>query len=217
MHVRQINAVVLVGAFLLVGCSSDQRHVAAEEPGAPASSGAAAPALANGVVIGTVPFSDGTRTFVLLSPQDVRDMAPPAVKPIMDQIQLSFIPNALIVRSGFPVEFRSSDEELHNINVKDSRTREQAFNVAIPPDGRFEYTFKNPGFYDVNCDIHSAMSAQILVAATPHVMMAGPDGSFAFHDVAPGAYRLTAYSGARTLEQTLQVTAGQNEVQMAAE
>ena len=51
-------------------------------------------------------------------------------------------------------------------------------------------TFKSPGFYDVNCDIHPAMSAHILVAATPHVVMAGPDGSFAFPDVAPGLFHL---------------------------
>jgi hypothetical protein len=135
----------------------------------------------------------------------------------MDQIQMTFVPNMLFVRAEHPVEFRSSDEELHNINVKRSRTSEPEFNVAIPPDATFEHTFKNPGFYDVNCDIHPTMSAQILVAATPHVAMAEADGSFTFYDVEPGVYVLTVYSGTQRADRPVNVVPGQNTVQVAFE
>jgi plastocyanin len=140
--------------------------------------------------------------------------APPDTKPVMDQVQMSFVPAMLIVRSGYPVAFRSSDEELHNVNIKDSRTQDQEFNVAIPPEGTFEHTFKKAGFYDVNCDIHPAMSAQILVADTPHVVVAEQDGRFAFEGIEPGDYTLTVFAGSRQYEQALQVVSGQNEVRV---
>jgi hypothetical protein len=132
----------------------------------------------------------------------------------MDQIQMSFVPALLIVRSGYPVVFRSSDEELHNININHARTRHQEFNVAIPPDGTYEHTFRNPGFYDVHCDIHPAMSAQIFVADTPYVLVADADGSFAFEGVEPGAYTLSVYSGGSRRDQPIQVAIGRNDVQL---
>jgi hypothetical protein len=67
----------------------------------------------------------------------------------------------------------------------------------------------------VNCDIHPAMSAQILVTVTPHVAMAEADGTFSFYDVAPGAYTLTAYSGIQRAEQQVKITPGQNQVLVA--
>jgi plastocyanin len=78
---------------------------------------------------------------------------------------LTFIPSTLIVRAGYPVQFHSSVEELHSINVKNAETRETS--VQCGDLTRADHTFKNPGFYDVNCDIHLAMSAQIFVATSP--------------------------------------------------
>ena len=135
----------------------------------------------------------------------------------MDQVQLTFIPSTLIARAGYPVQFHSSDEELHNINVKNADTREQEFNVAIPPGQTFEHIFKNPGFYDVNCDIHPAMSAQIFVATSPYVVTAERDGSFTFQDVVPGGYTLSVYAGTRRFDQPIQVTTGRNAVQIGNE
>ena len=166
---------------------------------------------------GAVPVSANIRAYVVLTPERTDAVPPPATKPVMDQIQMTFVPSMLFARAQFPVEFRSSDEELHNVNVKRSRTLEPEFNVAIPPGGTFEHTFKNPGFYDLNCDIHPAMSAQILVAATPHVAMAEPNGAFTFYDVEPGAYMLTVYAGVQRVDQPVKVAAGQNTVQVAFE
>jgi len=135
----------------------------------------------------------------------------------MDQVQLTFIPSTLIARAGYPVQFHSSDEELHNINVKNADTREPEFNVAIPPGQTFEHIFKNPGFYDVNCDIHPAMSAQIFVATSPYVVTAERDGSFTFQDVVPGGYTLSVYAGTRRFDQPIQVTTGRNAVQIGNE
>jgi len=89
--------------------------------------------------------------------------------------------------------------------------------VAIPPDGTFEHTFKNAGFYDVNCDIHPSMSAQIVVASTLHVVVPESDGRFTFENVTPGAYTLTVYAGTQQVDRQIQVTSGRNDVHIGAE
>ena len=55
---------------------------------------------------------------------------------------------------------------------------------------------RSAGIYRVFCNIHPQMSAIILVAPTPLVALAGPDGRFML-DLPPGRYRLTALSERR--------------------
>ena len=128
----------------------------------------------------------------------------------MDQISQTFTPPVLFVRTGQPVEFRNSDDTLHNINVKDDTTREQAFNVAIPTGETYGYTFKHDGFYHVGCDIHPAMSAEIVSTSTPYATTTEADGSFVLEDVDPGAYRLTIYAAGKKIERDVEIRAGQS-------
>jgi plastocyanin len=209
-------AVVLLSLMLTVNCSRHRDSTTPPPANQPAA-GEQASTAGRGVVVGKAPVPGTTSAFVVLSPQGEQEVPPPDTQPVMDQVQLTFIPATLIVRAGYPVQFHSSDEELHNINVKNADTREQAFNVAIPPGQTFEHTFKNPGFYDVNCDIHPAMSAQIFVATSPYVVIAERDGRFTFQDVVPGAYTLSVYAGTRRLDQPIQVAAGRNDVQIGNE
>jgi len=103
------------------------------------------------------------------------------------------------VRTGYPVEFRNSDDTLHNVRVSHEETRTSAFNVAIPTGEKYTYTFKKDGFYHIGCDIHPAMSAEIVSTTSPYATVANSDGSFELQDVEPGAYTVTIYaSGAKT-------------------
>jgi plastocyanin len=213
---RLLVAALVASAAVSLGCNGGR---SADGPGdsQPGAASTLEAASGTAIVTGSVPGAATTPAYVVLTPERDEPGDAPDTRPVMDQVQMTFVPSMLFARTGHPVEFRSSDEELHNVNVKRSRTFEQEFNVAIPPGGTFEHTFKNPGFYDLNCDIHPAMSAQILVASTPHVAVAGQDGSFAFHDVEPGDYTLTVYAGARRLEQGLKVSPGQNSVFLASD
>jgi plastocyanin len=208
---------MVVPVLLASGCTNEGQ-VEERQP-SPAPTEAAAPALTPGfgIVTGTVPVAEGVRAYLVLTPEDSSQVPPPSTRPVLDQVQMTFVPGLLFARAGYPVEFRSSDAELHNVNVKRSRTGEQEFNVAIPAGGTFEHTFKNPGFYDVNCDIHPAMFAQILVTATPHVAISEADGSFRFPDVPPGPYTLTTYAGSQRVEQQMKIGPGENQVTVALE
>ena len=125
---------------------------------------------------------------------------------------MTFIPGLLFVRTGQPVEFRNSDETLHNINVKDDQTKEQAFNVAIPTGITYDHTFKRDGLYNVGCDIHAGMSAVIISSSTPFTTIADAKGNFVFEDVAPGPYTVTVYTGKQRLERSIQVAGARTEV-----
>jgi plastocyanin len=141
---------------------------------------------------------------VALEPRDARDL--PASEPVsMDQVSLTFTPEFLFVRTGQSVDFRNSDDTLHNVNVRNADTKEPSFNVAIPTGEKYAYTFKKDGFYHVGCDIHPAMSAEIFAASTPFVTQTGSDGLYAFADVPPGSYRITERVEGRTTEKNIEV------------
>jgi len=133
-------------------------------------------------------------------------------KPVMDQVSLTFIPAVLFVRTGQPAEFRNSDDVLHNVRVREEATKEGTFNVAIPTGEVYTHTFKRDGFYDVGCDIHPGMSAQVFAASTPYTTLADAEGNFAIHGVSAGSYTLTIYAGAERIDRPVEVTAGTTEV-----
>ena len=164
-------------------------------------------------LIGKAPkATNGMSALVILEPQTPLELPSQTVKPVMDQISLTFIPGLLFVRTGQPVEFRNSDETLHNINVKDDATKEQAFNVAIPTGAIYNHTFKRDGLYTVACDIHPGMAAVIISSTTPFTTIADPEGHFVFENVAPGLYTVTVYAGKQRLERSIDIAGARTEV-----
>jgi plastocyanin len=148
----------------------------------------------------------------VLEPKTPQAFPPQSEVPVMDQIGLTFGPELLLVRTGQPVEFRNSDDTLHNVHVSHEETREPAFNVAIPTGGTYAYTFQKDGFYRVGCDIHPAMAASVFAAATPYATLADADGRFTIADVAPGPYVATLYGGGRKVQQPVDVKPGNVDV-----
>jgi copper binding plastocyanin/azurin family protein len=132
----------------------------------------------------------------------------------MDQVGLTFGPELLLVRTGQPVEFRNSDDTLHNVHVSHEETREPQFNVAIPTGNSYTYTFRRDGFYRVGCDIHPAMSASIFSSASPFSTLAESDGRFTFSGVPAGPWTLTAYAAGRKLRRDVDVTGGTIDVKL---
>jgi plastocyanin len=205
------HALLVAASALAAACSSGSRSPAPPvESAAPPAAAAAADGGAR--LVGTV-HASGVAV-VALEPREARAFPPQAEKPVMDQVGLTFGPELLLVRTGEPVEFRNDDDTLHNVNVKDEQTREQAFNVAIPTGGAYEHTFKRDGFYRVACDIHPAMAASIFSASTPYTAVAGSDGSFEFTGVPPGGWRVTVYTAGKQLQKDVQVTGGITEVEL---
>jgi plastocyanin len=207
--VKRLVLIAICGA--LSACARSE----APAPAAAASAPAAAPAVAgatedSGSIAGHVQAT-GTAV-VVLEPVAARAFPPPSEKPVMDQAGLTFGPELLLVRTGYPVEFRNSDDTLHNVRVSHEETRTSAFNVAIPTGEAYTYTFERDGFYRVGCDIHPAMAASVFAASSPFTTVAAADGSFAFADVPTGAWTITVYADGKRLHKDVEVAGGETNV-----
>lgn len=121
----------------------------------------------------------------------------------MDQVQQTFIPSVLFVRTGQPVEFRNNDDVLHNVRVSDASAKTSTFNISIPNGEKFNFVFQKDGFYDVGCDIHPAMSSQIVATTSPFATATDPQGQFAVDGLVEGTYRVSVYAGATPLTRTV--------------
>jgi plastocyanin len=193
--------------LLIAGGCSDPVGQSSE----PATTASAAVVADSGVqtVTGRAPAATGGYpSIVILEPIGAENLPPQAAPPAMDQQQQTFIPSILLVRTGAPVDFLNHDDVLHNVRVKDDETKESAFNVAIPTGEKYVHTFARDGFYDVGCDIHPGMSAQIVSSSSPWTALADESGAFAIANVPNGPYKALAYAGARKIARDLNVAAG---------
>ena len=206
---KRLALIVLCAAASACSKPDTPPPVAAVAPPPAAASNGSSTA---GSIVGHV-RADGTAV-VVLEPKTPRMFPPPAEKPMMDQAGLMFGPELLLVRTGFPVEFRNSDDTLHNVRVSNEDTRASAFNVAIPTDQSYTYTFERDGFYRVGCDIHPAMAASVFASASPFTALAGSDGSFAFADVSAGAWVVTVYTGGKRLTKDVEIGSGVTSVEI---
>ena len=179
----------------------------------PASEPASAPRVAGGdagvAVTGTLaPSVAPPAALVVLEPQSGIEVPVKAEPALMDQAGTEFIPGFLLAQTGQAVLFRNSEDVLHNVRVMEVSQQKAIFNVATPPYGKYEHKFDRPGLYNVGCDIHATMRADILVTATPYTANTTEDGSFTMTDVKPGRYNLTVYAGGAPVVRPIEVKSG---------
>jgi plastocyanin len=151
-------------------------------------------------------------TFIALELEGDGELPIKSEPAVMDQVSQVFLPAFVVAQVGQKMEFRNSDDVLHNIRVTESSASRPIFNVATPPAGKYEFTFERPGIYTVGCDIHPTMRADILVTATPYTATTSDTGSFTIADVRPGQYTLKIFAGGEPIVRTIDVKAGQSDL-----
>lgn len=109
----------------------------------------------------------------------------------MLQKNKTFSPHVLPIMVGASVEFPNADPIFHNAFSSYSG---QIFDIGLYPPGTTRtQRFTREGIVRVFCNIHSAMSAVIVVLGTPYFAVTGRDGSFSIPNVPPGDYRLGVF------------------------
>lgn len=119
-------------------------------------------------------------------------------RPRLDQRNETFVPHVLAIVAGTTVDFPNSDRTYHNVF---SLSKTKTFDLGRYAVGRSKSVrFDRPGIVRVFCDIHSHMSAFILVFAHRYFSVSQPDGSYRLENVPPGTYTVVAWHEAAALE-----------------
>lgn len=125
---------------------------------------------------------------------------------VMDQRNETFIPRLLAVQTGTTVDFPNSDFTYHNVF---SLSRARRFDLGRYAAGKSKSVrFDRPGVVRVFCDIHSHMSAFVVVFNHPFFRVTDGDGRFRIDNVPPGTYSVVGwYEGEARVQRSVTVSA----------
>lgn len=113
------------------------------------------------------------------------------VNATLNQTGQKFEPEMLVVPVGSTVSFPNSDPIFHNVF---SLSRARTFNLGRFPRGESRAVrFEKSGIVKVFCDIHSHMTATVLVFNHPWFAVPDADGRFELPAVPPGDREITAW------------------------
>jgi len=116
----------------------------------------------------------------------------------MDQRNETFLPHVLAVDQGTIVDFPNNDTTYHNVF---SISKAARFDLGRYARGKSKSVrFDNPGVVRIFCDIHSHMSAFVLVFSHPYYAKAEADGRYRIDNVPPGTYTVSAWHEGDTRE-----------------
>jgi plastocyanin len=111
---------------------------------------------------------------------------------VMDQRNETFVPYVLAVAVGTTVDFTNSDRTYHNVF---SLSKAKRFDLGRYAKGQSKpVRFDRPGVVRVFCEIHSHMSAFILVFAHRFFATTDSDGRYRIDNVPPGTYTIVAWN-----------------------
>lgn len=114
------------------------------------------------------------------------------------QQKCAFWPYLQIAPKQFELTIVNKDPLLHNIHAYEviGRARRTIFNIAQPQANqvdRHKIEIARGNIIEIHCDAHNWMSAWIVTADHPYVVVTDQSGRFSIGDVPPGTYELTAW------------------------
>jgi plastocyanin len=117
---------------------------------------------------------------------------PPPGHAVLDQRDETFVPHVLAITVGTTVDFPNSDRIFHNVF---SLSKAKPFDLGRYPRGASRSVrFDRPGMVRVFCEIHSHMSAFILVFAHRFFDTTDSAGRYAIEGVPSGTYSLAVWN-----------------------
>ena len=118
--------------------------------------------------------------------------APPPGRAVLDQRNEAFVPYVVAVTVGSTVDFPNQDLIYHNVF---SLSKAKRFDLGRYPRGQSRSVrFDRPGVVRVFCEIHSHMSAFILVFSHRYFATTDAEGRYRIEGVPTGTYTLAVWN-----------------------
>ena len=139
------------------------------------------------------PISNDTKNVVIYLEGRSLDalQSPEAAKAKMDQRNTAFSPHVIAVQKGTTVDITNRDKVYHNVF---SLSHPKKFNIGRRPTGEaVPVLFDKPGVVQLFCDIHSQMTAFIIVLNNHFFTQPDEHGSFTITGVPPGTYTIKVW------------------------
>jgi plastocyanin len=115
----------------------------------------------------------------------------PVTRTELRQEHETFLPHVLAITRGSTVDFPNDDPIFHNVFSLSSAA---TFDLRRYPRGQSRSQgFPKAGIVKVYCNIHSHMSATILVMDNPYFTIPALDGTFELPNVPPGEYTVIGW------------------------
>lgn len=165
------------------------------------------PGAATGAVLGKVSVQNGSLENAVVYVESIRDRLARGRKHEIKQTNKQFSPRFSVVPRGTQVTFPNHDSIFHNVF---SLSPGNTFDLGTYRSGDKpgEVTLSAPGVVQVFCNLHSQMSASVLVTPSRHYAMVKKDGSFSLEDVPAGKHRIVAWMpNAEPVTREVEVTA----------
>ena len=128
----------------------------------------------------------------------------------INQKNKRFTPHVQVMPVGSELNLPNGDPIFHNAF---STFSGQPFDTGLyAPGGTQKITLRRPGVVRIFCNIHSNMSAVVVVSPTPWFAISGKDGRFTITDVPSGEYQLRVWherstdQATKSLEKRIRVT-----------
>ena len=153
-------------------------------------------------------------------PESGKATPPAPQKAVIDQVELSFVPDVTVIPVGSSVSFPNSDQVSHQV-------------YSFSPARRFQLPlyrgqthapvlFDQPGIVTLGCNIHDNMAAFIVVTAAPFFGRTDERGEWTIPNLPERTYRIKVWHPLLTdptkmLERSVRVGGGSNDVDMKIE
>jgi plastocyanin len=174
------------------------------------------PPRADGSLSGTLQIDGkaaaGTYGLVTLEPASGKWKPRTPKHVVIEQRNREFLPKLVAVSVGSTIAFPNFDATFHNVF---SASPLAPFDLGLYKMGeQREFTFTKEGFVRLGCNLHANMQAYIAVVSAPAYVVTDEQGKFAFRRLAPGKYKLRAWSvrSAQPVTKDITIKAGKNEL-----